>query len=164
MYLTTTRYANAGDSLVATLKTTTVTQSNYHRKHLLFNGNVTVSFPNTNEPDEIVNVGDVWPSKDSYQLSASTFIATADVPGSLFYCIIPIKEANTIDVNRVNLDAGQNIAVNTGTVAFVFGDQYTVNDNLNAEKNVFACENSSAVIAAVNSCTVVTFAITPTSV
>jgi hypothetical protein len=157
--LTSTAFDNTGDSVIAKVNADSLTLSDYTRRHVIFKGSFTMTFPGTSEASETSPVGTMWPTRSTYQLLSSTFIVTADSPGSTYYCVIPANAADQLTINEVALTPGQNHVVQKGVVAFVFGNSYTVNGSVNSANGVFACENNSATVHATSACTVLEFSV-----
>jgi hypothetical protein len=157
--LTSTMFDNTGDDVVAKVNADSITLSNYTRRHVILKGSFTASFPGTDEVDEVISTGSMWPTRASYQLLSSTFVVTANSPGSTYYCVIPANVSDQLTINEIALTPGQSHVVNKGVVVFVFGTNYTVNGGANIANGVFACENSSAIVRATQSCTVLEFSV-----
>ena len=157
--LTSTLFETAGDQINVTVNDNQITLANYTRRHVVLDGSFVASFPNTAEADEIINVQGVWPTKAGYPLSDSIFVVRANANNSLYYCVIPQFMSDQLTVVKTSLSLGQSHTINKGVVGFVFGNQYTVNGIVNTSRGVIACEISSAVIVATQSCTIIEFSI-----
>ena len=148
-----------GESVTSTMNisTSTLTKDVYVRKHVVYNGAFTVSFPGADEPDEPGVPGEVFPRRETYRVSQSRFTVTATKPNSTYYCVFPIYETDKLNQVDTVLNPGESLTVNTCTVAFVFGSNFTVNGttSTNTEAAV-ACETKTATISAQSeSCQVV---------
>jgi len=155
LIMTATSFENGGDSVTSTMNITTSTldKSVYVRRHVITKGHFTVSFPGTDTPSESGGAGDgldkVFPKQDSYVISSSTFVVTANEPNSEYYCVFPIYPGDNIGQVTTELSAGEQYVVNTRSVAFVYGDDFSVNGaRATANPTVLACEHTSATITA----------------
>lgn len=163
MFLTSTKLDHANESVTSTMNitTSTLTKDVYVRKHVVFEGAFTVSFPGTNEPDEPGVPGEVFPRREAYAVDGSRFTVTATSPNSVYYCVFPIYENDKIKQVDTVIDPGGSITVNTCTVAFVFGTDFTVNGvATTSTAKVIACETqSAAIVAQTGTCQVIEFTV-----
>ena len=163
--LTATKFDRAGEFVTSSMNitTSTLTKSVYVRRHIASIGSFTLSFPGTDEPSEPRALGEVFPyEKEEYKISDNSFRVTADSAGSQYYCIIPLYPGDNTWQANVNLNAGESHVVNTGTVAFVYGSDFTVNESPVASANtatVLACEFGNAHIVATEPVKIVEFGI-----
>jgi len=165
MMLTSTKFDTAGEFVTSTMNitTSTLTKSVYIRRHIVSLGHVTVSFPGTDEPSVLGPLGASFPyEKEEYKISDNSFRVTADEPGSQYYCVIPLFAGdNTWQVNTELVPGGEHV-VNTGTIAFVYGNDFTVNSTQVSSANsatVLACEFGNAHIVATEPTKIVEFGI-----
>lgn len=134
---------------IMNISTSTLTKDVYIRKHVVYTGAFTVSFPGADEPDEPGVPGEVFPRRDFYNVSESKFTVTATKPDSIYYCVFPIYETDKLNQVDRTLNPGESITVNTCTVAFVFGSNFTVNGTTSTNTEAaIACETKTAVISA----------------
>jgi hypothetical protein len=131
------------------INTSTLTKDVYTRKHVVYSGAFTVSFPGTDEPDEPGVPGEVFPRRESYKVDGSRFTVTSTQPNSTYYCVFPIYETDKmVQIDRI-LNPGESITVNTCTVAFAFGSDFAVNGTTSTTTEVaLACETKTATITA----------------
>jgi hypothetical protein len=158
--LTSTLFENAGETAVVTLsgsKNNQIDVSIYHRRHIIFKGTFLVSFPNTDEPAEHMSEGLVFPNRENYQLNNSQFTVTSLEPGSVYYCILPLRHTIHLTRSDVSLNAGDTKVLDQGTLNFIFGKSFRINGELVADRDVVACERSSAELLAETDCHVVSF-------
>lgn len=148
-----------GESVTSTMNisTSTLTKDVYVRKHVVYNGEFTVSFPGADEPDEPGIPGEVFPRRETYRVSQSRFAVTATKPNSTYYCVFPIYETDKLNQVDTVLNPGESLTVNTCTVAFVFGSSFTVNGTTATNTEAaLACETKTAtIVAQSDSCQVV---------
>jgi hypothetical protein len=144
---------NAGENHTSVLFTDTLDPNIYPIRHVILNGEFSVNFPNSNEPNDSDTIGVVFPSKiylaNSYQI-------VSQMDNSIYYCVIPSKNEKLIQ-NTKNLNVGESMTVKLGQLAFIFGSEFTVNSVKKNNLAVIACENNPAKVVATKSCKVVTF-------
>lgn len=160
MILTSTQFEKAGDVVTSTANTSKlIEKTKYIRKHVVFKGTFTVSFPGSDEPEEAGVEGEVFPRRSTYKINDSKFSVTATADLAQYYCVLPGYISDELTQTDIVILAGQSHTVAQGTVAFVFGNNYQINSNTNNENQVVACENSSAVITALDNCKIVEFVV-----
>lgn len=163
LILTSTEFDDAGDFVTSKMNidTSTLTLSVYTRRHICTKGNFTLSFPGTSTPSEYRGLTEVFPSKDSYELSGSSFVVTAGEPGSVYYCVIPAMPGDTIKQTEITINPNDVITLPKRSVNFVYCEGYVLNGLTNTNSvNVLACENTSATIVAQTTGTIVQFGVT----
>jgi hypothetical protein len=160
--MTSTLFEKAGDMVTATLDVGEhITLDNYVRRHILLHGALTVSYPGTDQPSEGGLPGGVFPTREFYPLSDATFAITAEEDNTLFYCVLPGYNNERLTYREFTLEPGDVYSVDVKHVAFVYGDNYTVNSNTRTQASVLACENNSSLIQATEACRGVDFYIIP---
>ena len=159
LYVTSTLFENAGDSVITTMKNvvSTVSLDTYTRKHMIFKGQFKASFPNTDQPDEFTSAGDVAPTRDSYTIVDSTFNIEALEDNSQYYCVIPGYATDKLNWTTTELAVGETYTIRQKSMGFVFGTNYTINGSVANDNEALACENNDAVIVATEACKVVEF-------
>ena len=162
LIMTSTLFEKAGDMVTATLDVGEhITLDNYVRRHILLHGALTVSYPGTDQPSEGGLPGGVFPTREFYPLSDATFAITAEEDNTLFYCVLPGYNNERLTYREFTLEPGDVYSVDVKHVAFVYGDNYTVNSNTRTQASVLACENNSSLIQATEACRGVDFYIIP---
>lgn len=167
LMLTSTLFSEQNDSATTQVKNATdrLILQQYTTSNVCTQGSFTVSYPGTNEPDDLVETGTMWPSRDSYPLHNSSLTVTANQAGSQYYCVFPLYPSDGLVRSAVTLTTqGQEHQVPLGSVAFVFGTDYTVNGQAAADAGyeVIACETIAAqIIAGTAPCKILEFRVTP---
>lgn len=160
--MTSTLFENAGDVVTATLdEGENIQLANYVRRHVLFSGAITVSYPGTDQPSESGPPERLFPTRDHYPLSGATFALTADEDNTLYYCLLPGYVRDRVVCREFELALGDVFSVDVGHVAFVFGSNYSVNQTARSQPSVLACENNSSLIQATEACRVIDFYVEP---
>jgi hypothetical protein len=168
MYLTSTVYENVGDSINTTMElseshpgTEEILRNSYVKKHVVFNGSFTVSFPGTDEPDEPGVPGEVFPRRNTYKVSNQEFTVTATSPMSKYYCVMPVYSiTDRVFQKDIYISSGESHTINVATVGFVFGNGFTVNGNTaTTTASVLACENNSATVVALEDTHIIEFTV-----
>lgn len=163
MMLLTTTYQEASDSITAQVRNADnlLERDRYTMAHLGLEGSFSMSFPGSAEPEEIGLVGEVWPIRSQYQLSQGTFTVTALSSGSKYLCVVPLYPSDRVVHSQFTLDQNQpERTVSTGSVAAIFGSDYTINGVACSGVEVIACETQSALIQRTSSdCQLIEFEI-----
>jgi hypothetical protein len=164
LFLTsTTMHEGEEFSVNMSVTTSTIVKDFYVKKHITYKGEITMSFPGTDEPDDVGPPGTVFPGRDTYKVHNYQFKAKATAQGtsSTYYCVIPTFASDRLSQEDLILNPGDTITINTGTVAFAFGSSFMVNGVISTTAEaVLACENNPATLTAQDtSCRVVKMAV-----
>lgn len=148
LLLSTHVYENVGDVETAEFKNVEAElfKDRYHVRHVLLKGQGVMSFPGSAEPDIPFNPGDVFPANSVYLTNNGACSIVSTMADSRYFCVIPGYANRSLVEETTILSTGQSRNIPMGTVAFVFSNNYTVNGNSYSENQIFACENSSAVV------------------
>jgi hypothetical protein len=159
MFLTSTLYENAGDRTTSKIPTELAhVDKNYTQKHVVTNGSFRTLFPNTDESDEHITYGNVWPARSRYQIGDNSVIVEALEDNSEYHCVLPNYQTDRLvwQVNHLST-AGETRSIPFKTLAFVFGQQYTVNGSPVQGKRVYACERNDIEVQCVEPCKIIEF-------
>ena len=161
MFLTSTLYEKAGDRIVSTSNipiSIALTDKNYIWKHVVTGGSFKTLFSNSDESDEYTTYGNVWPSRSRYRVSNNSVIVEALEDNSEYYCVLPGYQTDRLvwQVNHLST-AGETRSIPFRTLAFVFGQQYTVNGSPVQGKRVYACERNDIEVQCVEPCKIIEF-------
>ena len=141
--LVSTQFDNVGDSVQFEMSSAgTLTPENFVRKSIMTRGSFVVEF---NDGNDDLRTGDVWPTRN--HVHAGKFSVKSIEPNSQYFCVIPTNDVelqNTV----YQLDAGTTQELPLGTVNFVYGNNYSVNDKIYNSTEVIAVENSPAQLTA----------------
>jgi hypothetical protein len=168
IFLTSTVYENVGDTINTRMElsdshpgTDVILRQSYVKKHVVYEGTFTVSFPGTDEPDEPGVPGEVFPRRDTYKVDKEEFVVTATSPMSKYYCVMPIYSiTDQIFQKDIFIKAGESHTIKVATVGFVFGNGFEVNGKTSeATQAVLACENNSATIVALEDTHIIEFTV-----
>lgn len=162
MYVTLTHFDSAQDYLrYAFDKTDTipiVNSSNYFEKQMVIAGSLLVEFPGM---DPITATpGYIWPEDGiDYNVDSSGVPVTAIEDNTRLYCVHPYP-GDSLDINRVTLSSGDSHTISQGTIALVFGNNFTVNGNVSTDNpKILVCQNGDAGIVASSECKIVKFTV-----
>ena len=133
--------------------------STYVRRHIVFKGSITVGYPGTDQPSDQKNLGDMFPVREFYPLVDSTFSLTAGEDNSIYYCIIPGYGNDTLNCIETVLSVGEVYTIKKCRVAFVYGKNYTVNNQARTDNSVLACETDNVTVVATETLKLVEFVV-----
>jgi hypothetical protein len=159
MFLTSTLYEKAGDRIVSTIPTELgYVDKNYTWKHVVTGGSFRTFFPNTDESDEYSTYGNVWPTRNCYQIGDNSVIVESLEDNSEYHCVLPNYQSDRLvwQVNHLST-AGETRSIPFRTLAFVFGQQYTVNGSPVQGKRFYACERNGIEVQSVEPCKIIEF-------
>lgn len=145
-----TQFGDPGDQVEFTMPEAGIlTPENFTRKTIVTAGKFCTQFE---DGDDITSVGEVWPMREHQH--PGKFKTTALEKNSQYYCVIPVNSRELV-VNNQELAAGQTLELPIGTINFVYGTEYTVNDRVYTAVDVFVADKQTANLSAVSSLTVV---------
>lgn len=151
LLLDSTALEQSGENHTSTLIANSITLDNYPTRHVIAQGTVEVSFPNSDQPTLALGPGDIFPNGE---ISATVFQTKALSDDAIYYCVLPSTNER-ITIFRQDLEPGQSINILLTQVGFVYGSEFLVNDNTRNGLAVVACETQSAVITATQPCAVI---------
>ena len=138
-----TQFGDIGDQVEFTMPTEgTLTPENFTRKTIVTAGKFCTHFE---DGDDITSVKEVWPLREHKH--PGKFKTTALEKNSQYYCVIPVNNKELI-MNSQELAAGETVELPVGTINFVYGEDYTVNDKVCNTTDVFAVGSHPAVLTA----------------
>lgn len=131
-------------------------QPNTPVRTFTFRGGKRIDFPDTNQESVTYNA----PSKIApgpIFFGKKRFVTTILEDDTRDYCIQPLSNVYVLESSITNVDTGNTMNISCGCLIFVVGTNYTINNIICSENELFAVENNDAMIVASNSCEVYMF-------
>jgi hypothetical protein len=145
-----TAFAKAGDQVVFTmLGPGLLTPENFTRKTVVTKGKFCTHF---NDGDDYTNTGEFWPLVQHEQ--PGQFTTTALEDNSEYYCVIPVNRKEVV-TSTISVAVGEVVQLPAGTINFVYGSNYTINEKSYTKTDVFAIDKQAATLAAGEAVTVI---------
>lgn len=130
-------------------------------KSILTSGSFRVEFPNTDTPaivsppsNKDVWSAAVWPVDSA--VGKSVVKTTALVDNTEWQCVQPF-DGYTITNTEYNLSSNETLSIDPGVLIFVFGNNYKINDTSYSGFKMFAIQNSTIIISAIEVARIVSF-------
>jgi hypothetical protein len=160
LQIQTTRYSQAGDSVLIELDRYTPLNQNINIKTLLTRGSIRLEFPDSDTParETTPRFAKVFPIESSVGKTKIKSIALED--NTEFQCIQPYPKYKIVYTDH-NLSTNETLTINPGVILYVFGDSYDINGNSYSGFGLFAIENNIVIITATDTCRVVSFESVP---
>ena len=141
--LVSTQFGSAGDSVTFKMANAgTLTPENFVRKSIMTRGSFVVEFEDGNDD---LNTGDIWPYR-AHEHSGKFSVRSLE-PNSQYFCVIPTNDVE-LEQTVLQLSAEQTVILPVGTVNFIYGTNYTVNNKTHTENTVIAVENQTVQLTA----------------
>lgn len=148
-------YEHAGETNNVVFNSASLSSPDYPIKTILTHGSIELSFPDTDEnPVRVSALGRVWPIDQAIGKTKINSVMLED--NVQIQCVQPIENFKVIYTDY-QLVSGSSIAIEKGVLVFVFGTNYTVNDNEYSSFQMFAVQNSNANVAAIDDTKIVIF-------
>lgn len=152
-------YEHAGEINNVAFNSDSLSSPDYPIKTILTNGSIELSFPETDTPPIVVSTqGGVWPPAQAIGKTKINKVMLED--NVQIQCVQPIPNYKIVYTNE-QLSAGSSITIDKGVLLFVFGNNYSVNNKAYDAFQMFAVQNSSATITAINNTKLVIFKSVP---
>ena len=145
-----TRFDKAGDENVFTMPEAGIlTPVNFTRKTIVTHGSFCTHF---DDGDDYTYTKEIWPLRDHQH--PGKFTTTALEANSEYYCVIPTNKKEVVTSTQ-EIAAGATVELAAGTINFVYGDNYQINNKDYSGVDVFVADKQVAMLAAVDSVTLV---------
>ena len=145
-----TQFGDIGDQVEFTMPTAgTLTPENFTRKTIVTAGKFCTHFE---DGDDITMVKEAWPLRE--HVHPGKFTTTALEKNSQYYCVIPVNSRELV-ISTQELESGQTVELLVGTINFVYGEDYIVNDKVCNTTDVFAVDKQTAILTAITAVTLV---------
>lgn len=145
-----TAFAKTGNQVVFTMPGPGIlTPENFTRKTVVTKGRFCTHF---DDGDDYTGTGEFWPLVQHEQ--PGQFTTTALEDNSEYYCVVPVNRKEVV-TSTITVAAGEVMQLPAGTINFVYGNNYTINETSYAKTDVYAIDKQAATLAAVETVTVI---------
>ena len=130
-------------------------------KNILTKGSAILEFPGSDMPPRTITApGPVGPATSFVGQTAVKVTVLED--GTEAACVTPVA-GYVIEVDTLNLEppTTQRCHIAVGHLAFIFGENYTINGNRYSSFGMFAIQSTNATVQAYSPCHIVTFQAVP---
>jgi len=149
-------------------------EDNYFYKNILFQGSFKCSYPGKTEEFDILNAGDIGPlsSKEGLKLPQVLNDLISNEKGvldmrvvsqnddAIYYCIKAREDKKVVDdIHYLSLN--ESITIPNLRFFFVFGKNYSIDENPKNKNGVFLSETKDILVKAIEPCKIVSFYSTP---
>ena len=156
MLVLTSVYENIGDGNDTLLRKPLAT-NDYPIKSILTKGSCLMEFPDTDTPGILTTApGPIFPT-NPVLLGKKRFKMTTLTDGVESQCVQPYPGYRIIVQSDNDNVAGEQLEIEKGVLVFVFGDNYTVNNDTYSDFQIFAIQNNNIIVNLINDARIVIF-------